>query len=74
MFGAIAQRMPVQEYSSTSAISGPRRPTRSAQIPKSKAPNGLMTRVAVVRKASWVGLAPKVLSWAMSDRTRTIMK
>jgi hypothetical protein len=74
MFGAIAQRMPVQEYSSTSAISGPRRPTRSAQIPNRKAPNGLITSVAVVRKASWVGLAPKFGSLAMSDRTRTIMK
>ena len=74
MFGAIAQRIPVQEYSRTSAISGPRRPTRSAQIPKITAPNGLITSVAVVRKASSVALAPKVLSWAMSVRTRTIMK
>ena len=53
-------------------MSGIRRPTRSAQMPKISAPTGRISKVTVVMNAIWVSGTPNSL--AMSAYTSTTMK
>ncbi len=70
--GANAEANSSREYSSTLAISAPRRPNRSAIRPNSSAPIG---RIAIVTKIASVTLA--ILAWkspAMEVSTNTTRK